>query len=217
MDFNLDMATIRQVLLDLFIAIISFTVHEWGHAKMADRLGDDTPRLQGRVTLNPGVHIDLLGTIIIPLLSALGFFGRLGIIGWAKPVMTNPNNFRNRTADQAWVTIAGPAMNIVLAVFATVAAAASSRFLPSLVDLFEQVIRLNVLLLVFNLLPIPPLDGSKFLMYWFGMSEEAYLRFAQWGGFLLLLLVNLHPFQQLLVRMMNAAIIPLEMLYRVLT
>lgn len=217
MDSNLDVATIRLVLLDLFIAIISFTIHEWGHAKMADRLGDDTPRLQGRVTLNPLAHIDLLGTIIIPILSAMGFFGHLGVIGWAKPVMTNPNNFRNRTVDQAWVTIAGPAMNAVLATVATVAAAIAARYLPSLVGLLEQVIGLNVLLIVFNLIPIPPLDGSKFLMYWFGMSEETYIRFAQWGGFLLLLLVNLNPFQLLLIRMTAVVMHPLNLLFRALT
>lgn len=217
MDLNFDAVTIREALLNLFIAIISFTFHEWGHAKMADRLGDDTPRSQGRVTLNPLVHIDLLGTIILPLLSSFGLFGRLGIIGWAKPVYTNPNNFKNRTADQAWVTIAGPAMNVFLAFVATVLCALSARFLPSLVPLLAQVIQLNVLLIVFNLLPIPPLDGSKFLMYWFGMSEESYIRFSQWGGFLLLLLVNLHPFQVLLVTMQMLVLRPFLLLLQFLT
>ncbi len=217
MDLNLDPATLRQALLNLFIAMISFTVHEWGHAKMADRLGDDTPRSQGRVTLNPLVHIDLLGTIIIPLLSSFGFFGNLGIIGWAKPVQTNPNNFQNRTADQAWVTIAGPIMNVVLAVLATVAAAVAVRFLPSLVPLCLQVLQLNVLLIVFNLLPIPPLDGSKFLMYWFGMSEETYVKFAQWGGFLLLILVNLRPVQSVLIFLQTVAQQPFIVLFNLLT
>lgn len=217
MDFNFDVATIRIALLDLFIAIISFTVHEWGHAKMADRLGDDTPRLQGRVTLNPLVHIDLLGTIILPLLSSLGFFGNLGVIGWAKPVMTNPNNFQNGNSDRAWVTIAGPAMNVVLATVATVGAALAVRFLPSLTPLFLSLVKLNVLLVVFNLLPIAPLDGSKFLMYWFGMSEESYLRFSQWGGFLLLALCNFHRFQMLLLKMQLFAMQPFAWLFGALT
>lgn len=217
MDFNLDAATIRVVLLDLFIAIISFTVHEWGHAMMADRLGDDTPRSQGRVTLNPIVHIDLLGTIIIPILAGLGFFGRLGLIGWAKPVQTNPNNFQNRTRDQAWVTIAGPLMNLVLALIATIGAALSFRFLPSLAPLLIAVLKLNVLLIVFNLLPVPPLDGSKFLMYWFGMSEETYIRFSQWGGILLLVLVNVPQVQIVLIFLQQAVLKPFILLLTLLT
>lgn len=217
MDFNLDAATIRVVLLDLFIAMISFTLHEWGHAKMADLLGDDTPRSQGRVTLNPIAHIDLLGTIIIPILAGLGFFGRLGLIGWAKPVQTNPNNFENRTRDQAWVTIAGPLMNVALALLATVGAALSVRFLPSLYPLLVAILNLNVLLIVFNLLPIPPLDGSKFLMYWFGMSEETYIRFSQWGGFLLLVIVNITKFQIVLIYLQKQVLKPFELIFALLT
>jgi Zn-dependent protease len=197
MDFGLDVGSIRTIVLDLIIVIISLTVHEWGHAAMADRLGDHTPRSQGRVTLNPIAHVDPIGTILIPLLGALGLFGTFGVIGWAKPVYTNPSNFRNRTADQAWVTIAGPGMNIVLALLCVLGVGIAIRFVPTLVPLFMHIMEINVILTVFNLLPIPPLDGSKFLMYWFGMSEEAYIRFAQYGGILLLVLINIPAFRHL--------------------
>ncbi len=205
---DIDPSVIRDALLNVCILIISLSLHEWGHAYTADRLGDDTPRMQGRVTLNLLPHIDILGTIIIPLLASFGFFGGLGVIGWAKPVYTDPRNFKNRVRDQALVTIAGPAMNFLIALVATFAAGLAYHFVPIAVPVLKSFMTLNVLLIVFNLLPIPPLDGSKFLMYWFGMSEEAYSLFAQWGWVLLLLLVNFPPFRYLLGALYHAALIP---------
>ena len=210
---SLDPEVIRYAVLNVIIIIVSLALHEWGHAMMADRLGDDTPRSQGRVTLNPLVHIDPIGTIILPLLGSLGFFGNFGVIGWAKPIYTNPRNFRNGMRDQALVTVAGPGMNFFIALIATIAAGAAHHFLPTIVPLFLTIIKLNVALVVFNLLPVPPLDGSKFLMYWFGMSEEAYLRFAQWGGLVLLLLVNLRPFQMLMGVLFGLVAMPFDILY----
>src|SRR4051794_38474467 len=112
---DLDLEMLRQGLLRVLVLICSLALHEWGHAFVADRLGDDTPRSQGRVTLNPLAHIDWIGTVLIPLLGVLGFFGGLAGIGWAKPVYTNPSNFRRGMSDQALVTIAGPAVNFLLA------------------------------------------------------------------------------------------------------
>ncbi len=217
MDFGIDAGTLRTALLDVLIVIVSLTVHEWGHAIVADRLGDHTPRSEGRVTLNPFSHIDLIGTLLIPLLGALGFFGSFGMIGWAKPVYTNPNNFRNRKADQAWVTLAGPGMNIALALFAVLGMAIAVRSVPTLEPLLAKVLIINVSLCVFNLLPIPPLDGSKFLMYWFGMSEETYIRFAQWGGILLLVLVNIPAFRGILSFLIGLVLVPFAALHQLLT
>ena len=214
---SFDPGLVREALLNVIIIIVSLALHEWGHAYMADRLGDDTPRSQGRVTLNPLAHIDLIGTVLMPLLGSLGFFGRFGVIGWAKPVYTNPRNFRNGVRDQALVTIAGPAMNLIIAICATLAAGLAYRFVPTIAPLFYKILTLNIGLVVFNLLPIPPLDGSKFLMYWFGMSEEAYLRFSQWGWIVLLLLVNLPPFQALMGILFRLVAVPFELLYHVIT
>ena len=216
MDLNLDAASIREALLTLLIAIVSLALHEWGHAAMADRLGDDTPRSQGRVTLNPLVHIDRLGTVIIPLLCALGVFGSMALIGWAKPVQTNPANFKNRIADAAWVTIAGPGLNLLLAAGATVAAAIAAHYAPNMKELFTRIITMNVMLMVFNLLPFPPLDGSKFLMYWGGMSEETYMNLSRWSGFALLILINVPQFRQFLGLLFEVGIIPFNALYHVL-
>lgn len=214
---SIDPELIRGALLNVIILIVSLSLHEWGHAYMADRLGDHTPRSQGRVTLNPLVHIDPLGTLLIPLLASLGFFGGFGVIGWAKPVYTNPSNFARGMTDQALVTIAGPAMNLLIALTATIGAGIAAHVLPSFEPLLHTFISLNVLLVVFNLLPIPPLDGSKFLMYWGGMSEEAYYRFAQWGWIVLLLAVNLRPFQIMVGLLYRIAMTPLELLLRAIT
>lgn len=198
MGLDLSPEVVRQAILDMLIFLISLTLHEWGHAKVADMLGDPTPRNDGRVTLNPVPHIDPLGTLIIPLLGALHVFGGLGLIGWAKPVYINPSNFRNRNRDAALVTIAGPAMNFLIALIAVVVAAGLYRVTPKIIELASLVAAINVILIIFNLLPFPPLDGSKFLMYWFGMSEDTYMRFSQWGGFLLLALCFTRPFQMVL-------------------
>jgi Zn-dependent protease len=192
---DLDPAALKIGALKFIIVVLSLSFHEWGHAFMADRLGDDTPRSEGRVTLYPPAHIDLLGTIILPLLGALGFFGSFGMIGWAKPVYINPSNFKRRTFDEALVTLAGPAMNFFLAFVGTIILILARRFgSEELVFFGRLMIGINVGLFVFNLLPIPPLDGSKFLMYWFGMSRETYAQLAFYGGFALLLIINVPGF-----------------------
>ena len=199
-------AQIYNGLLAYLIVIASLAIHEWGHAAMADRLGDDTPRSQGRVTLNPLAHIDLIGTVIIPL---LGIFSGFPIIGWAKPVIINPDNLP-KTADRAWVTIAGPGMTLILALLAAVALGLFARFAPQLgiSPLIGLIIQINVGLMVFNLLPIPPLDGSKFLMYWFGMSETAYVNFARFGWIILMVMINIPQTRGLLSTLIVSSMEP---------
>jgi Zn-dependent protease len=216
MDF--DQIDLRMALLRFIVLVLSLSLHEWGHAIVADKLGDDTPRSEGRVTLYPMAHIDWLGTLLIPALGALGFFGSFAMIGWAKPVYTNPSNFRRGQVDQALVTIAGPGVNFLLAVLATLGLAVAIRLQSGpFVDFFTVVLTMNVALIVFNMLPIPPLDGSKFLMYWFGMSEETYARFASFGGFLLLLLINLPVFRQFLGTLFRGALLPFNVALNALT
>jgi Zn-dependent protease len=214
---DLDAGLLREAFLQLIIVACSLALHEWGHAIVADRLGDDTPRSQGRVTLNPLAHIDPIGTLVIPLMGMLGFFGSFGMIGWAKPIETNPSRYRNRYRSMALVTLAGPGMNVLLALLATVVAALFNRFSLRGEELLILVLRVNVSLAVFNMIPLPPLDGSKFLIYWFGMSEETYQRIAVWSQFLLLLLVNIPQFRQLLGMLIALASIPFSILYGLLT
>lgn len=146
--------------------IILLTFHEWGHAKSADMLGDSTARDQGRMSLNPGVHIDMIGTIILPLLAS--FFGG-AFFGWAKPVPVNPYNLKNPRRDLMLIAAAGPFMNIVLT-FVILGVLkgliAFTAFNPSEsvlhFEINRQLVRMgliSIFLAAFNMLPLFPLDG----------------------------------------------------------
>jgi Zn-dependent protease len=163
--------------------LVAATVHEYAHALMADRLGDDTPRLMGRLSLNPIVHLDLLGSILLLL---AGF-------GWAKPVQVNPRNFADWRKGMMLVAAAGPLANVTL-LFA-LGLLFQLSLLPAqglLGRLVFETMFINAMLAVFNLLPIPPLDGSKILS---GLLPPAqamrYERLQQYGPLLLLIIIML--------------------------
>lgn len=170
--------------------IIAITIHEFSHAFVADRLGDPTARSQGRLSLNPLVHADLFGTIIFPLLSALT---GLPTIGWAKPVPIDPYNFRNPKKDEILVSLAGPASNLLLAVIFAI----FLHFSPyhALNTIYFILIVINVSLAIFNLIPIPPLDGSHLLLNLLPEESSQQWREAfEKYGFIILLVVLFLPF-----------------------
>ena len=183
--------------------VVLLTFHEFGHAWVALKCGDDTARLHGRVSLNPLVHIDPIGTVILPLIMVFVPFLGGFLIGWAKPVPVNPDNLRNPRVDDILVTLAGPWMNLLLAVVLLGLARVSFMFLPgstaeSLIGMCEGFARLSLLLCFFNLIPIPPLDGSQVVRSLVGMSYETYHSIARYG-FIILILVLQIPFVQLLL------------------
>ena len=156
-----------QVFIAFVVLLFSLTVHESAHAWTADRLGDPTARERGRVSLNPIVHADLIGTVIFPLLALIG---GVPLIGWAKPTPVNVSRLHHPRRDYVLVAAAGPASNLVLAL----AAAIVLRLIPvspvnlgepnvsaPIASLLTRAIQLNVILAVFNMLPIPPLDGGN--------------------------------------------------------
>jgi Zn-dependent protease len=199
---NLDGSVIGQFLLFMVALIFSLSVHESAHAWMSNRFGDDLARLQGRISLNPVAHVDPIGTLLFP---AIAFFTGAPLIGWAKPTPVNPLRWRNKRVANFWVSAAGVISNFIIAIVAGViirilgatqlivvtsggiGLRSDSLLAEGALKLLWTFFILNVALGIFNLIPIPPLDGSKILQSilppTFDSAFEAFERF----GFMLLI------------------------------
>jgi Zn-dependent protease len=159
-----------QILISFIVLLFSLTIHEMAHAWTADRLGDPTARLLGRVSLNPLVHADPIGTIVFPLVAALS---NVPLIGWAKPVPVNVGNLRRERRDYVLVAAAGPASNLVLAMGAAIllrlivvtpVTLDEPNVSAPVASFLAQLKQINILLAVFNMIPVPPLDGGNVLV-----------------------------------------------------
>ena len=180
--------------LIIFVVVPAIVLHECAHGWMANRLGDPTAKMMGRLTLNPLKHVDPVGTVIVPLslylLHAFGFTHSLVMFGWAKPVPVNFLALPHPRRDKILVALAGPATNLLIAFL--LVQVLRSGFLFQLGEFFLWGVLLNVALAVFNMLPIPPLDGSRIVS---GLIPDgwnnAYAKLEPFGIIIVILLVNL--------------------------
>lgn len=200
---------IGNIILWFVVLLFSLSFHEAAHAWTSEKFGDDTGRLQGRITLNPLAHIDPIGTVIFPLLGA---FTGLPLLGWAKPVETNPLRWRDKTMANISVSAAGPISNFILVIISfiimkvllitgvvtygsnlyniVIPAAGQPAFMQPLTILLSIFLWLNIALGIFNLIPIPPLDGSHVLESLLPpQMADAYAQIRPYGFFLLIALM----------------------------
>lgn len=176
----------EAVILNVSLLWLLTTAHEFAHAWAATRLGDDTPRYEGRLTLHPMAHVDWLGTVILPAITSL--MGA-GFLGWGKPVNTNVARLRGGLRGLALVALAGPAANVIFAVILGAVAMLTARVIPPLAEYAVQGVRLSLYLAIFNMLPVPPLDGSKLLLA-ARVPAAIYNELARFGFLLLIVAIS---------------------------
>ena len=190
-----------SAILYLPILFFSIILHEYAHGYIACRNGDDTAYVLGRLTFNPLKHIDLVGSIIVPLFCIMS--GSLPLFGWAKPVPVNPYNLRDIKNDMAKVAFAGPASNLMLVVISALVLKLVVMFTPNftiLMLVLKYSIAINLLLALFNLMPIPPLDGSKIVARFLPpAAANKYMRFERYGMLIVIILIVTGIFSKILV------------------
>ncbi|MEK7609970.1 MAG: site-2 protease family protein [Patescibacteria group bacterium] len=174
-------------IISIVILILSVIIHEVSHGYMADHLGDPTARLQGRLTLNPLKHIDPVGSIIVPLITSLAGF----TFGWARPVPYNPYNLKNRRQGEFLIAIVGPLSNLALAlIFGLIIRFFYAGAMTPFMEILSYIILINIILAVFNLIPVPPLDGSKLLLAFLpNQYGRARVLLETYGPFLIIFVV----------------------------
>lgn len=205
----MDTSTIQQMLTQLVLIapgfLLAITVHEYTHGYVAFRLGDPTAKLAGRLTFNPISHLDPIGTIVLVL---------TGMIGWAKPVPVDPRYLKNPRQDMLWISLGGPAANMVAAVVLAVLfhvvllvfaggamSQTSAYFVEPIVKILISAVQINVVLAIFNLIPVPPLDGSSILAGLLPRDLAYQYEKLQPYGFIILLLL-------IFTRAVNYIIVP---------
>jgi len=189
-----------SAIIYLPILFFSIILHEYAHGYIACRNGDDTAYVLGRLTFNPLKHIDFVGSILVPLFCLVMHWP---LFGWAKPVPVNPYNLNNIRNDMAKVAFAGPASNLILVVISALALKLVVMFAPNftlLMQVFIYSILINLLLAIFNLMPIPPLDGSKIVARFLPLeTANKYMRFERYGMLFVIILIVTGAFSKIIV------------------
>jgi Zn-dependent protease len=195
-------------IINIAVLLFSVSVHESAHGWMAEKFGDPTARLQGRITLNPIKHIDLFGSIIVPVALALL---KAPVFGWAKPVRVDPYQLRNRRKAWMYVAAAGPISNLILASISAIVFVFLRRLHIAVPELLLQVLFLlviiNVILAIFNLMPIPPLDGSKILESTLrGEALRTFEKIQPYGMIIFILIIYTGIFDKISTPIMNLVV-----------
>lgn len=190
------LSEIREGGILYILLVIAITMHEFGHAYVADKLGDRLPRAEGRVTLNPLAHMDMMGTVILPILT-IGLSLKTGfpmVFGWGKPVRVLLDNPKTRRKVDMLSTLGGVSMNLAVALVSVLLLVSFERLgWRDFSEVAATSIYINCVLFVINMIPVPPLDGSVFLRYFTKMSQATYELISRWGIVILLVLINI-PF-----------------------
>jgi len=199
---------IRHIITSMIVLIASIALHEFGHAYMAHRLGDDTPARQGRLTLNPLAHADPIGTLALPLAALLFTQGRSMGFGWGKPVQWQPRNATRKVTMRtaiALVAAAGPFMNLVLGTFVALVHVVLLKtnaitIAHPISEALFYAVGLNYVLMLFNLIPAPPLDGGSVIQRFIPLRYQAtFDRYAVYGPFVLMAFVMISPLAQIFI------------------
>jgi Zn-dependent protease len=204
------MTNIQTLLIWVIPVLFAITVHETAHGWVASKLGDHTARMMGRLTLNPIKHIDPVGTILVPALLYLSSAGF--IFGWAKPVPINFSALRSPKKDMLWVALAGPGVNLLMAIgWLIIVAIAITLNMPFLELMGGAGIFVNLLLAIFNLLPIPPLDGGRVISSLLpNKLSYQYDQLEPYGLFILVGLLLLGVFQNVVLPILNSLLVGLS-------
>jgi Zn-dependent protease len=207
---------LRDTLLAYVLFIPLLTLHEWAHAWTAWKCGDDTAFKRGRVSLNPIVHMDLVGTVILPLVGMIMRAMGGGIIfGWGKPVPVNPNNLRRPRLQDCLIAMAGPAMNLLLAfVLLGVVKLGLATGQKAITEAAAEMTKISLVLCFFNLIPIPPLDGSHLIFNLTRMRYQTYMRLSLVGFVAILALLQFRQTQRFLEWIVTGTFVAMAKIFR---
>ncbi|MGH7946201.1 MAG: site-2 protease family protein [Opitutaceae bacterium] len=216
MDFGLTPQALRDGLIFFILLFAVLILRAFAQAWLADRMGDPTPRNDGRVTLYPPPHIDLLGTIILPLICVFYLQPRLAqisfFLAWTRPVPTNPANFSHPRRGELFTQFAGTAICILIALVSAVVGGLIVQAEPRSLEITFTLIGICAMLIVLDLIPIPPLPGGMLLRHFGIISEEAFWSFSRWGGLVLLISFNIPPVRAMIGRCVVVIASPFAMI-----
>lgn len=212
MDSSFSIQAISTGLIAYLIIAASLCLRAYGQAWVADRLGDRTPALEGRLTINPLPHVDLLGTVVLPLFFIFFFQPRLEhiafFIAWAKPVPVNPANFEHPRKHYLYCLLGETGISVLIMLFAAVVGGLLVRNGSEAYTIALGAIGINAVFIVLDLIPFPPLPGALILVQLGWMKEETFLQIAQWGGLILIIAIQFYPVRMVLTALQGIVSFP---------